>query len=67
MHKLKLQMDNLILIGSGGYCKSCIEIIESSNEFKIKGIIVHPSNAATQFMNYKVLGNDNNFQKCFNK
>ena len=33
-------MKSLVLIGNGGHCKSCIEIIETSKEFKIKGIVV---------------------------
>ncbi len=60
-------MDNLILLGNGGHCRSCIEIIESSKSFKIKGIIVHPSDPSKTFMNYKVLGNDDNINKFFNK
>lgn len=67
MQKLNLKMENLILIGNGGHCKACIEIIESSKNFKIKGIIVHPSNSAKEFMSYKVLGNDNNIHECFDK
>ncbi|MBI4309254.1 MAG: acetyltransferase, partial [Candidatus Omnitrophica bacterium] len=30
---------NLILIGGGGHCKSCIDVIESENKFKIAGIV----------------------------
>ncbi len=29
----------IILIGDGGHCKSCIEVIESTNEFSIAGVI----------------------------
>ena len=29
----------LILIGGGGHCKSCIEVIESTDEWEIKGIL----------------------------
>ena len=28
-------MDNILLIGAGGHAKSCIDIIESSNEYYI--------------------------------
>ena len=30
-------MKSLVLIGNGGHCKSCIEIIETSKEFQNKG------------------------------
>ena len=29
----------IILIGGGGHCKSCIDVIESTNEFSIAGIV----------------------------
>lgn len=60
-------MKSLILIGNGGHCRSCIEVIESSGKFKIKGIIVQPKDLSKDFMNYKVLGNDDNLIKCFGK
>ena len=60
-------MKSLVLIGNGGHCKSCIDIIESTNEYKIKGIIVHPDDSRKTFMNYKVLGNDNDMGRCFIK
>ena len=60
-------MQSLILIGNGGHCKSCIEIVESTNKYKIRGIIVHPNDSSKNFMNYKVLGNDNDINRCFRK
>lgn len=58
-------MKSLILIGNGGHCRSCIEVINTSRKFKIKGIIVHPKDQINSFMNYKVLGNDQNLNSCF--
>ena len=60
-------MKSLILFGSGGHCKACIDIIESSKEFKIKGIVIHPQEEIKEFMNYKIIGNDNNFNKYYSK
>ena len=54
-------MKSLILFGSGGHCKACIDVIESSNEFIIKGIVVHPKEEIKEFMQYQIIGNDNNF------
>ena len=54
-------MKSLILFGSGGHCKACIDVIESSNEYKIKGIVVHPKEEIKEFMKYQIIGNDNNF------
>ena len=60
-------MKSLVLIGNGGHCKSCIDIIESTNKYRIKGIIVHPNDSSDTFMNYKVLGNDNDIGRYFIK
>jgi sugar O-acyltransferase (sialic acid O-acetyltransferase NeuD family) len=32
-------MKNIILIGAGGHCKSCIDVIEQTNQYEIKGIL----------------------------
>ena len=32
-------MKQIILIGGGGHCKSCIDVIENGNKYKIRGII----------------------------
>jgi len=32
-------MKNIILIGAGGHCKSCIDVIENENKYKIIGVI----------------------------
>ena len=30
---------NIILIGGGGHCKSCIDVIEAEDKFEIAGIV----------------------------
>jgi len=37
--KNKIFMKKIILLGGGGHCKSCIDVIENENIYKIKGII----------------------------
>ncbi len=32
-------MEEILLIGGGGHCKSVIDVIEQENRFKIGGII----------------------------
>ena len=32
-------MDKLLLIGAGGHCQSCIEVIEQNNKYLIAGIV----------------------------
>ena len=60
-------MKSLILFGSGGHCKACIDIIESSKEFIIKGIVVQPKEELKEFMHYRIIGNDNNFNNYSTK
>ena len=58
-------MKSLILFGNGGHCKSCIEVIENTGKFLIRGIIVHPNDFSEKFMDYKVIGNDKNMDEKF--
>ena len=48
-------MKKLILIGAGGHAKSCIDVIESTQKFKILGFI---DNKKIKDLKYDVLGND---------
>ena len=56
MKKIKV-----LVIGSGGHAKSCIEIIEQIKQYKIIGLI--DNNPYKKIDNYKVLFHDNEFEK----
>ena len=47
----KIFMKKIILVGGGGHCKSCIDVIENENKYKIIGIIDKKKNF---LLNYKV-------------
>ena len=49
---------DILLIGGGGQCKSSIEIIEASNEFKIIGILDSDKEIGFDILGYKVIGTD---------
>jgi sugar O-acyltransferase (sialic acid O-acetyltransferase NeuD family) len=49
---------DILLIGGGGQCKSCIEIIEASNEFTIIGILDNDKEIGFDILGYKVIGTD---------
>jgi FlaA1/EpsC-like NDP-sugar epimerase len=51
-------MKKLILIGGGGHCKSCIEVIESTGEFEIIGILDLPSKIGEKVLDYEIIGSD---------
>lgn len=54
---------NIVLIGGGGHCKSCIEVIESTNAYKILGILDLPTEFGKKVSGYEVIGNDNDYLK----
>ncbi|CAN4273629.1 NeuD_NnaD, sugar O-acyltransferase, sialic acid O-acetyltransferase NeuD family [Methylophilaceae bacterium] len=53
---------NLILIGGGGHCKSCIDVIEQENKFIIAGI-VDINTSITELLGYPLLGQDDDLVK----
>ena len=54
-------MKKIILIGAGGHCVSCIDVIEMQRKFKIVGLI---DNKKKNFLlNYKIIGNDKKLKK----
>lgn len=56
-------MKNLYLIGGGGHCRACIDVIESTNEFVIKGIFDVKKNIGKKILGYEVIGTDDNIEK----
>ncbi|QWF33142.1 MULTISPECIES: NeuD/PglB/VioB family sugar acetyltransferase [unclassified Pseudoalteromonas] len=51
-------MKKLILVGGGGHCRSCIDVIESTKEFKIIGILDEGLARGDSIYEYKCIGND---------
>ena len=48
----------IILIGGGGHCKSCIDVIEAENRFKIAGIIDVKEKLHQKILDYEVMACD---------
>jgi sugar O-acyltransferase (sialic acid O-acetyltransferase NeuD family) len=57
-------MKKIILVGAGGHCKSCIDVIEKERKFRIIGIIDNKKKGI--FLKYKILGSDDFLEK-YNK
>ena len=51
-------MENILLIGGGGHCKSVIDIIEKEGQYQIAGIIDQAELYNTKILGYKIIGND---------
>jgi sugar O-acyltransferase (sialic acid O-acetyltransferase NeuD family) len=48
----------IILIGGGGHCKSCIDVIEQEGIFTIKGIVDLPEKKGNKILGYEVFASD---------
>jgi sugar O-acyltransferase (sialic acid O-acetyltransferase NeuD family) len=51
-------MKSLILIGGGGHCRSCIDVIEATGQFSIHGILDSIKSPGDEVLGYPVLGSD---------
>lgn len=48
----------IILIGGGGHCISCIDIIELEGKYKIVGILDLPDKVGQKILDYEIIGTD---------
>ena len=51
-------MHEIILIGAGGHARSCIDVIELSNQFKIVGLVDKVEINSHENLGYPIIGND---------
>lgn len=54
----KVIKKKIILIGGGGHCKACIDIIERFPEFQIYGVLDNKLSIGSKILDYEVIGND---------
>ena len=61
--------DKIILIGGGGHCKSCIDVIELEGKFRISGIIDNTllESDTKEVLGYPILGKDKDLQSLRDK
>lgn len=50
--------NEIILIGGGGHCRSCIDVIESEGRFKILGIVDIKEKLHRKVLGYEIIGSD---------
>lgn len=53
----------LILIGGGGHCKSCIDVIEQEGCYKIIGILDKQEHVGQKVLGYEVVGTDDDIER----
>ena len=60
---MRQHIENLILIGGGGHCKACIDVIEAENRFEIKGILDVEDKIGQQLLGYPFIGTDQDIKR----
>lgn len=51
-------MNELVLLGGGGHCRSCIDVIEQHGAFRIAGIVDLPERRGRTVLGYPVFAED---------
>ncbi|MCF6299489.1 MAG: acetyltransferase, partial [Thiomicrorhabdus sp.] len=60
-------MKKILLIGGGGHCKSCIDVIEQQGIYEIAGIIDQPKTVGQTVLGYRVIGSDDDLPPLRNE
>ena len=59
--------NDIILIGGGGHCKSCIDVIEQESVYSIAGIVDLPEKKGENILGYEIFANDDDISELANK
>ncbi len=57
----------LVLIGGGGHCVSCVDVIEQIGEYEIVGIVDTPDKVGTKLLGYSYIGTDADLKSLVQK
>ena len=60
-------MNKLILLGGGGHCKSCIDVIEQEGNYAIAGILDTEELLGQKVLGYDFIGTDDDIKKFANE
>ena len=60
-------MKSLLLVGGGGHCRACIDVIEAEGKYKIVGTVERDGESGSPVLGYEVLGNDDNLPELLKK
>jgi len=55
---LLMKSKEIILLGGGGHCKSCIDVIEQQGEYRIVGILDKAEKVGDKILNTTIIGTD---------
>lgn len=54
--------EKIVLIGGGGHCKSCIDVIEQAGRFQIAGIVDVPEKLHQKVLGYEIIAADDDLR-----
>lgn len=57
----------ILLIGGGGHCKACIDVIEQEGKYKIEGIVDIKEQVGNSILGYSVIGTDEDLPQLISK
>ena len=57
----------IILVGGGGHCKSCIDVIEQAGIFEIAGIVDLPGKLHKKMLGYEIIATDDDLPLFVNE
>ena len=57
----------IILVGGGGHCKSVIDVLVDSQEFKIIGILDMKNKVGSNLLGFPIIGTDEDIPKLIMK
>ena len=60
-------MKKIILIGGGGHCKSCIDVIEQQGKYQIAGIVDMPEKLHQKILGYEIIATDDDLPRLVNE
>jgi FlaA1/EpsC-like NDP-sugar epimerase len=60
---LKWKKPELLLIGGGGHCKSCIDVIEQNGKYRVAGIVDVTENLHKKICGYENIATDADLPK----
>ncbi len=58
---------DIVLVGGGGHCRSCIDVIEQQERYRIAGIVDLPNKAGETVLGYPVIGSDDDLPRLARK
>lgn len=54
---------SIILVGGGGHCRSCIDVIEATDFYKISGILDVQERVGEMLLGYPIIGTDMDMER----